>query len=239
MSAGEPGWHQDPGGQAPTAPPPRPRPVPVLWIGVGAAAIIAVAGAILISSHHSGGVPNAVPDPGSSATVAPGATVGPQDSVYTDTGSLYTMATGANWKVGPPGISNSATWTVTLDRGDSAKVQVLPARLDAPQPAATLTQTDAQELDPGGTRIDPNVLYLVDGTGTDQLADGTPAGLIHLHTNPHDANNVGANLEGAALVTANGDTGAMVLVLCPAPEASTCLSALMPYARTIKVTASS
>ncbi len=202
MSAGEPGWYQDPGGQpglrwwdgstwgselrppgpnagsagpsspsratvdtwsAPprfdtspgalfqprTPPPPTPRRTPVLWIGLGAAMVILVVGVVLISSHNSGGPPNAIADTGSTTTsVAPGATVGPQDSVYTDTGSLYTMATGFNWKVGPPGISNSATWTVALDPANSAKVQVLPARLDAPQPAATLTQTDAHELDP-------------------------------------------------------------------------------------------
>ncbi len=212
----------------------------MLWIGVAAAGLILVVGVALISSsHHSGGPQGAIADTGSTTTVAPGATVGPQDSVYTDTGSLYTMATGPNWKVGPPGISNSATWTVTLDPANSAKVQVLPARLDAPQPAATLTQTDAEELDPNATQKDPAVLYVVDGTGTDQLVDGSAAGIIHLHTNPNDPDNVGANLVGAALVTSKGDTGAMVLVLCPAATATSCLSALLPYARTIQLTASS
>ncbi len=87
--------------------------------------------------------------------------------------------------------------------------------------------------------MDPAALYLVDGLGTDQLTDGTAAGIIHLHTNPNDPDNVGANLVGAALVTSKGDTGAMVLMLCPAATASTCLSDLLPYARTIQLTASS
>ncbi len=296
MSAGEPGWYQDPGGQpgvrwwdgstwssevrppgptpvtarpsapgsteadarnapphfdispdtlfqSPTPPPSRPAPSapsrsPLLWIGLAVAAVIFVVGIVVISSHSTGVTPNTVADSGSTTSVAPGVTVGPSDSVYTDSGSLYTMATGANWKVGPPGTSNSATWTVSLDPANSAKVQVLPARLDAPQSVANLTQSDAQQLDPKGTRVDPGVLYLVDGTGTDQLADGAPAGLIHLHTNPSHPDNAGADLVGDALVTSKGDLGAMVLVLCPAAAAATCLTALLPYARTIQLTSS-
>ncbi len=299
MSAGEPGWYQDPGGQpglrwwdgvtwgselrppgpsaspgrAPdswrpatstesraTFDPPRfgtspgslyqparpapasPRRSPVLWLGLAGAAILLVVGMVLISSHHSSSEPTAQSNDLTTTTATPGVTVGPNDSAYTDTGSLCTIATGPTWKAGLPGISNSATWSVTLDASNTAKVQVLPSRLDSPQPAATLTQSDAASLDPTGQGPVPTPLYLVDRTGTDQLADGSAAGTIHLHTNPaNPANpvNVGADLVGDALVASKGDTGAMVLLLCPAATASTCLPALLPYARTIALTGTS
>jgi hypothetical protein len=224
--------------QPPRPAPPSPRRSPLLWVGLAVAAVILVAGVALISSSHDSGTPQAVVNNITTSTVAPGATVAPGDSLYTDTGSLYTMATGANWKVGLPGISNSATWTVAIDPTNTAKVQVLPSKLDAPQTALGLAQSDAQELDPLGTRSDAGALYLVDGTGADQLKDGSQAGIIHLHTNPLDPDNAGANLVGAALVTSKGNTGAMVLMLCPAAVAPSCLSALLPYARTIQLTSS-
>ena len=115
---------------------------------------------------------------------------------------------------------------------------MLPSRQDSPQSAASLTQSMAQELDPLGTRQDASVVYLVDGTGTDQLSDSTPAGIIHLHTNPLDAANVEAALSGAALVTTKGDLGAMVIVLCPTDAPPTCLSSLLAYARTIRLASS-
>ncbi len=224
--------------QPPKPAPPSTRRSPVLWLGLAGAAVILVVGVVLISGHRSHTTTDVLPAVGATTTQAAGPTVGPQDSVYTDTGSLYTMATGPNWTAGNPGVAGSATWTVQVDPSTAAKVQVLPSRLDSPQSAAAHTQAIAQEFDPLNTRTDPNALYLVDGIGADQMADGTPAGIIHLHANPLDADNLGANLVGAALVTTKGNYGATVLILCPAESAPACLAALLPYARTLELTAS-
>ncbi len=310
MSAGDPGWYQDPGGQpglrwwsgtawgdelrppGPAAPapvgqgppsdpagastprvggwapgstetrarfdPPRfetdalfqprtPQPPPVakrsavLWVGLAAAAVILVGGIVLISGHSSSSNSNAAPagvGPSTTTTLAPTATVHPGDTQYTDTGSLYTMAVGPNWHTGTPGAAGSATWTVTVDPATTAQVQVLPARLQAPQAAANYTLTMASQLDPDGAKPDSTVLYVVDGTGPDQLSNGTAAGLIHLHSNPLDPDNAGSDLTGAGLVTTNGTVGVVVLVLCPAANSAACLNAVLPYARTITLTAS-
>jgi hypothetical protein len=211
-------------------------------VGIGVAGLILVAGIVLISNHSSspstnGGTPAAL-GPSSTTTLAPTATVHPGDVQYTDTGSLYTMATGPNWHTGTPGAAGSATWTVTVDPTTSAQVQVLPARLQAPQAPSDYTQIMAKELDPEGARVDYSVRYVVDATGPDQLSTGAPAGIIRLHTNPLDLDNTGSDLAGAGLVTTNGTLGALVLVLCPAANVNVCLDAVLPYARTIQLASS-
>ena len=233
-----PGALFQPAASPSSTPPPRPRTSPVVWAAGAAAVIVLLVGILVLTRHGhtttASSVGGAVA-PGlasTTTTLATGSTVTANDSIYADTGGLYTIATGPNWQPGPLGTSGSKTWTVTVDPSTTAKVQVLPERFDSPESVDQLTQSSATNLN-GASFGGP---YVVDGTGSDQLSDGAPAGVVRVHLNPKDPDNFGANMTGEALVTTKGISGALVIVLCPPANANACLNSVMPYARTVRLT---
>ena len=196
---------------------PTPRPAPpsplrssrTVVVGVAGAVIVLVGGVVLIS----GTTPRRRPTPRGRRHRPPTTVVPGRDGRARATRSTPTPARCTTWPRDRTGgrvrrrISNSATWTVALDPTTSAKVQVLPSSLDSPQPAASLTQSDAQELDPAGTRADPARSTWSTAPGPTSWRTARRPGSSTCTRTPSMPPTSGPSWCGAALVTTKGDTG--------------------------------